>query len=157
MKQHFRGKPSLQNNDAPIDPGLEVLLCLCRGCRIATQLMILVLIMWVCVQGLLVREPASRLTANQALEHPWIKDQRSAPSKSLNGSVVRLYTSASQVSVLAHLRRLGVCACNQSEPAKRPVQAPQWQRGQDRHSSVTSGSATWLPGPCVPLMCVVLL
>ena len=42
------------------------------------------------MQGLLVREPASRLTANQALEHPWIKDQRSAPSKSLNGSVVSL-------------------------------------------------------------------
>lgn len=149
MKQQFRGKPSLQNSDALIDPGLEVLLCLCRGCRIATQLMILVLIVWVCVQGLLVREPASRLTANQALEHPWIKDQRSAPSKSLNGSVVRLYTSASQVSVLAHLRRLGVCAFSQSEPAKRPV--------HDRHSSVTSGSATWLAGPRVPLTCVVLL
>ncbi|KAL0030347.1 hypothetical protein WJX77_011206 [Trebouxia sp. C0004] len=41
------------------------------------------------LKGLLVREPASRLTANQALEHPWIKDQRTAPSKSLNGSVVQ--------------------------------------------------------------------
>ena len=40
------------------------------------------------MQGLLVREPAQRLTANQALEHPWIKDQRSAPTKTLNGSVV---------------------------------------------------------------------
>ena len=66
---------------------------------------------WVFVQGLLVREPASRLTANQALEHPWIKDQRSAPSKSLNGSVVRLNTSTS-LSVLVYLCRLGVCACN---------------------------------------------
>lgn len=62
----------------------------------------------VCVQGLLVREPASRLTANQALEHPWIKDQRSAPSKSLNGSVVRLHTPASQLLVPAGW--LPICA-----------------------------------------------
>ena len=84
----------------------------CRACTTAVKLVILV--QWcgcVCVQGLLVREPASRLTANQALEHPWIKDQRSAPSKSLNGSVVRLNTSTS-LSVLVYLCRLGVCACN---------------------------------------------
>ncbi len=60
------------------------------------------------MQGLLVREPASRLTANQALEHPWIKDQRSAPSKSLNGSVVRMNTSAFQLLVPAGW--LPVCA-----------------------------------------------
>jgi len=60
------------------------------------------------VQGLLVREPASRLTANQALEHPWIKDQRSAPSKSLNGSVVRMNTSAFQL--LEPAGWLPVCA-----------------------------------------------
>ncbi|KAL3141930.1 hypothetical protein ABBQ32_004581 [Trebouxia sp. C0010 RCD-2024] len=41
------------------------------------------------LKGLLVREPASRLTANQALEHPWIKDQRTAPATTLNGSVVQ--------------------------------------------------------------------
>ena len=46
------------------------------------------------LQGLLVREPASRLTANQALEHPWIKDQRTAPSNTLNGSVVSVLAMA---------------------------------------------------------------
>lgn len=96
-----------------------------------------------CVQGLLVREPASRLTANQALEHPWIKDQRSAPSKSLNGSVVRLntsHTSASQLSVLACLCKLDICAClpaiNLNQHSASYL-APQWQRGEEGHISFT--------------------
>lgn len=41
------------------------------------------------LKGLLVREPGTRLTANQALEHPWIKDQTRAPTSSLDNSVVQ--------------------------------------------------------------------
>ena len=95
MKQHFRGKPSLQNNDALIDPGLEVLLC--QDCNTVDDF------------------------------------------------------GSDSVGVCAGAAGTGACVpfdCQPGPgapldqgPAQRPLQVPQWQRGETIHISLTSLSA----------------
>lgn len=41
-------------------------------------------------QGLLDRDVSRRLTAVQALEHPWVRPGGTAPDRPLEGTVVRL-------------------------------------------------------------------